>query len=260
MASILDRYGIKEVADVTFYKLDDDGNPAAPVLYLDTLKVSTIEQTAETSYAQGGKGNPRLIGWDFGKEITLTLEDALFSPKSMAIMFGDGTVATAATLKKTVRVIETKNPDGTSKYEAPGLTKGTGDPATYTYTFNNNTMTVTGVKYYTETGEEATEGDKTAKYCTFNFIPGNASVINVGPNTFPDTYYITGDTFARSENNGDDDFFQFIVPKGKITSENTITMEADGDPSVFSMTVDVLRGAIDGKPTMMQLVKYDLGE
>lgn len=35
MASILDRYGIKEVADVTFYKLDSEGKPSYPVLYLD---------------------------------------------------------------------------------------------------------------------------------------------------------------------------------------------------------------------------------
>ena len=54
MASILDRYGIKEVADVTFYKIDDNGQPEYPVLYLDTLKVSTIEQTAETADARGG--------------------------------------------------------------------------------------------------------------------------------------------------------------------------------------------------------------
>ena len=54
MASILDRYGIKEVADVTFYKLDANGKPAYPVLYLDTLKVSTIETTAESTEARGG--------------------------------------------------------------------------------------------------------------------------------------------------------------------------------------------------------------
>ena len=70
MASILDRYGIKEVADVTFYKIGDGkngtiaGEPAEPVLYLDTLKVSTIEQTAENTSARGGKGNPELIIWD----------------------------------------------------------------------------------------------------------------------------------------------------------------------------------------------------
>ena len=103
MASILDRYGIKEVADVTFYKINSDGTPGAPVLFLDTLKVSTIEQTAEQVDARGGKGNPKLITWDYGKEITLTLEDALFSPKSMAIMMGDGNVAqgTGGYIRKT---------------------------------------------------------------------------------------------------------------------------------------------------------------
>lgn len=62
MASILDRYGIKEVADFTFYKIDDNGDPSVPVLYLDTLKVSTTEQTAENVSARGGKGNPESIG------------------------------------------------------------------------------------------------------------------------------------------------------------------------------------------------------
>jgi hypothetical protein len=88
MANILDRYGIKEVADVTFYELEGEGKIGAPVLYLDTLKVSTIEQTAESTSARGGKGNPELIMWDYGKEITVTLEDALFSAKSMAMMYG----------------------------------------------------------------------------------------------------------------------------------------------------------------------------
>ena len=58
MDSILDRYGIKEVCDVTFYDIDNSGNPTSPVLYLDTLKVSTVEQTAENTSARGGKGNP----------------------------------------------------------------------------------------------------------------------------------------------------------------------------------------------------------
>lgn len=49
---------------VTFYHLDETGNPDYPVLYLDTLKVSTIEQTAEEAEARGGKGNPPIIVWD----------------------------------------------------------------------------------------------------------------------------------------------------------------------------------------------------
>lgn len=69
MANILERYGIKEVADVTFYDITDAGAAGAPVLYLDTLKVSTIEQTAEEAIAKGGKGNPPLIVWDLTSTI-----------------------------------------------------------------------------------------------------------------------------------------------------------------------------------------------
>ena len=74
------------------------------MLFLDTLKVSTIEQTAESVDARGGKGNPKLITWDYGKEITVNIEDALFSPKSMAIMLGDGTASakTSDYIKRTV--------------------------------------------------------------------------------------------------------------------------------------------------------------
>ena len=56
--NIFEKYGIKEVADVVFY----DTVTNKPVLFLDTLKVSTIEQTAEQVSARGGKGNPELIG------------------------------------------------------------------------------------------------------------------------------------------------------------------------------------------------------
>lgn len=63
MASIFDTMGIKEVCDVIFYRIDGN-NKYTPILYLDTLKVSTLEETASTSYATGGKGNAQLIAWD----------------------------------------------------------------------------------------------------------------------------------------------------------------------------------------------------
>jgi hypothetical protein len=88
--SLFDRYGIKEVADVTFYELNTENlnTPGKPVLYLDTLKVSTVEQTAEAAETRGGKGNAALMAWDYGKEITVNLEDALFSAKSLEVIYG----------------------------------------------------------------------------------------------------------------------------------------------------------------------------
>ena len=51
ISNILQRYGIKEVADVTFYDINNDGSVGKPVLVLDSLKVTSIEQTAETTEA-----------------------------------------------------------------------------------------------------------------------------------------------------------------------------------------------------------------
>ena len=260
MASILDRYGIKEVCDVTFYELDSSGMPTNPVLYLDTLKVSTVEQTAENTEARGGKGNTALISWDYNKEINVTLEDALFSAKSMAIMFGNGQVyqysndagsPTDAYIMKT----ETFTATATSAAGTSAAAADVGWSTQYTGP-DGKLYTKVNPKFYDATGATATQFLKDATYfCSFDLRTMNAGIIEISANTFPGTYYITGDTFARSEAAGKDEFFQFIIPKAKVTAENTITMEAEGDPSVFNMNLRVLRPA-DGK--MMKLVKYDL--
>ena len=248
MASILDRYGIKEVADVTFYQIGNDGKPGAPVLYLDTLKVSTIEQTAENTSARGGKGNPELIMWDYGKEINVTLEDALFSAKSMAIMFGDGVVGEEmdTPIIKTWKGSWKATPNEDDIFEY-------GDKAI-------KYVNLKEAKFYDAHGVEVTFGgeeQKEAVFLTAGIPIKEMGVIEVSADSFPGTYYVTGDTYARSEATGIDEFFQFIIPKAKVLSENTITMEAEGDPSVFNMSLRVLRPA-DGK--MMKLVKYNINE
>lgn len=237
MANLLDKYGIKEVADVVFYKINPDGSRGAPVLYLDTLKVSTIEQTAENVAARGGKGNPELIIWDFNKEITLTLQDALFSAKSLAMMFGSEEV-NAAHLVKTLAKDEV-----------------TTEGAKYYFTdMNGKKVELKQPHWYKATGEEDTTTDHTDAV----FVTGDVDItgyeFSIDAQKFPGTYYVTGDTYARSQATGEDEYLQFIVQKAKMLSEVTLTMEAEGDPAVFDMNLKVLRPA-DGK--MLKLVKYD---
>ena len=91
--NIFDQYGIKEVADVTIYSIHkkEDGSGDiyyVPALYLDTLKVTTTEKTASNVWAQGGLGNSRLICWDYGKEINLSITDALCTPASLGLCWG----------------------------------------------------------------------------------------------------------------------------------------------------------------------------
>jgi hypothetical protein len=112
-------------------------------------------------------------------------------------------------------------------------------------------------RFFRLDGAEVKQADLTDGFdyfCTYD-VKVEGMVIDISANAFPGTYYITGDTFARNENSGKDEFFQFIIPKAKVTSENTITLEAEGDPSVFNMSLKVLRPA-DG--VMMKLVKYNL--
>ena len=268
MTDVLRRYGIKEVADGTFYAIDkESGDPSYPVLYLDTLKVSTIEQTAENVEARGGKGNAALISWDYNKEINVTLEDALFSAKSMAIMFGNGQVKDVAASGETGDLSSTKLIMRTEQFVAKkdgAYTEGTGGSAgTITDGIgwsdkyegpDGKTYTKINPKFYDATGENVVAFTQyTTYFCTYD-LAIDGSVIEISANSFPGVYYFTGDTFARSEN-GNDEFFQFIIPRAKITSENTITLEAEGDPSVFNLNLRVLRPA-DGK--MMKLVKYEL--
>lgn len=236
---ILARYGIKEVADVTFYKINDDGTAGAPVLYLDTLKVSTIEQTAENTSARGGKGNPELIMWDYGKEITVTLEDALFSAKSMAMMYGVDMEDEQAFAEET-KVLKTWKK---SQIGADGK-----------FYINGQEVTPTEVKYYMADGSEGS--NEAFDYATGTITVAGQKIV-ISSDRFPGTYYVTGDTYARSETTGEDEFFQFIIPKAKMQSEVTLTMEAEGDPSTFNMTLKVLRPE-DGD--MMKLVKYSLSQ
>lgn len=232
MANILDQYGIKEVADVTLYDLAT----GLPVLYLDTLKVSTIEQTAEQAEARGGKGNSPLIIWDYGKEITVSLEDALFTPKSMHVMFGSsGTTLAAATA--TVTKMKYVPSDNAGAYVVP-----TGATALYFSADDMASITTapTSAAFYVEE--------------TFASV-ANTYTIEVSANSFPGTYKLVGDTYARNKATGVDEYFQFIIPQAKMGAENTLTLEAEGDPTVFNMSMRVLRPR-DG--VMMKLVKYTL--
>jgi hypothetical protein len=106
------KFGVREICDVVlkakaaqkvgnkvFYKNE-------PVIYFDTLKTSSMEGTATTSYAQGGRGNSRLIAWEGERTVTFTMEDALISPAGFMILSGAGLVE--ATAKNTLKVHTTE--------------------------------------------------------------------------------------------------------------------------------------------------------
>lgn len=228
MANILDRYGIKEVCDVTFYTINANGGKGTPVLYLPTLKVSTMEQTAESTDAKGGKGNPPLMTWDYGREFNVTLEDALFSAKSMAMSYGTAKVGeSAGAITATIDVHNWSS--------VPSTVEAYGSEFALT---SSNTV------YYSSTSSSTTFASNSFDYAILT-IPsaniGSVKTIEISSNTYPGTYYVVGTTYARSEATGKDEIFMLEFPKAKILSESTLTMEAEGDPSTFNMNLRLLK-------------------
>lgn len=229
-----------------------------PVLFLDTLKVSTIEQTAESTDATGGRGNSKLITWDYGKEITLALEDALYSPASMSAMLGsyEGGDFTKG-IKDTKRIDRTEKCTAARSFIVPaGNSKGVpseGETSAQAVYIELATM-----QPYQD-GAPIAEGETYLKW-TRSVAYGNNSLgttIEISADKFPGTYRIVGETFARNKDTGEDQRFQFIVPQAKMSSEQTITLEAEGEASVFSMNLNVLR---PDNGVMMKLVQFDVVE
>ena len=101
------KFGVREICDVVlkaktatkignkiFYRNE-------PVIYFDTLKTSSMEGSATTVYAQGSRGNARLVAWEGERTVTFTMEDALISPEGFMILSGAGLVE--ATSSKTIK-------------------------------------------------------------------------------------------------------------------------------------------------------------
>ena len=106
------KFGVREICDVVlkakanqkvgnkiFYKNE-------PVIYFDTLKTSSMEGAATTVYAQGGRGNSRLVAWEGERTVTFTMEDALISPAGFMILSGAG--LTEASTNQTIKVHTTE--------------------------------------------------------------------------------------------------------------------------------------------------------
>ena len=106
------KFGVREICDVVlkakanqkignkiFYKNE-------PVIYFDTLKTSSMEGAATTVYAQGGRGNSRLMAWEGERTVTFTMEDALISPAGFMILSGAGLIEASNEQKIKVHMTE----------------------------------------------------------------------------------------------------------------------------------------------------------
>lgn len=247
------------VDSIKIKKIKKEATHYVPVLYLDTLKMTSISQTAETTDATGGKGNAKLITWDYGKDITLEIQDALFTPALQGAIWGAGE---GSDLDSAVK--DTHHIDSFQKFAAKrsfivpagnslGLPSESDLTAQAVY-FDPHTM-----KPYQD-GTPIAEGEVVYKWTRSIAYDDNSigKTIEISADKFPGTYRVVGETYVRNQKTGEDQKYQFIIPQAKMLStDQTISLEADGDPVVFDFSLNVLRPD-DG--VMMKFVQYDVVE
>lgn len=247
------RYGMKEVANVIFF----DITTKKPVLFLDTLKVSSIENEAETAEARGGQGNNKLISWDYGRTANLSLSDALLSDTSIAMLAGSQMKTGSVTVVGREQVAI-----NAGKILLANIPV-TGSVVVYEYkngllgaelvSAKDATATGAGVdKTYTITG--GTAGQDVMAFYEYTVASGANQIVFSG-NNFPSTYRVVGDTLVRGED-GVDRKMQFEIPKAKLQSTFALTMDVE-NVGTFDMTLEVLMDAQSKDKQLYKITRLD---
>ena len=261
------KFGVREICDVVlkakanqkvgnkiFYKNE-------PVIYFDTLKTSSMEGAATTVYAQGGKGNSRLVAWEGERTITFTMEDALISPAGFMILSGAGLTEAATGVPVYVHTTEQiqipTTGDNTGKIVLTQTPYVGGDHSTdedyiYVMKLDDNGDVATEPYLYTVDTDNTLKLKDASKYKADKNAPAAGDVvlvdyyvkkesgaqqIDITPDKFGGNYYLEASTLFR-DTNGVDMPAEFIIPNCKIQSNFTFTMASSGDPSAFTFTMD----------------------
>jgi hypothetical protein len=205
-----------------------------------------MEGAATTVYAQGGKGNTRLIAWEGEKTLTFTVEDALLSPVGFAVLSGAGLIkAQSAAEKVHVHMttnalmsasgkIDLKDALGASEIDitAPIFVVKTEGDGSVTGDILVATPTKDANNKYTEltvTGESA---QATVFVDYYVVKAGNTiSELQIDAANFAGYYYVEASTLFRRQEDGVDMPAEITFPNVKIQSNFTFSMASSGDPS-----------------------------
>ena len=251
------KFGVREICDVVFKTKADtkigtqEFKKGQPVLYIDSAKTSTIEGAATTVYAQGGRGNARLIAWEGEKTLTFTVEDALLSPIGFSILSGAGLFKSDS---EKVHVHTTANAyvgtDGKIDLkdvleEGEKIDKTAPVFVMETEADGSIVKLVSGATVETD-GLSLTATGAANKNVFVDFYvtkeSANVSELQIDAENFAGNYYVEASTLFRRESDGVDMPAEITLPNVKIQSNFTFSMASTGDPSTFTFTMDAFPG------------------
>lgn len=84
-------------------------------------------------------------------------------------------------------------------------------------------------------------------------IKGNK--ITIKADQWPGMYMMIGETYIRDRETGEDQRMQIKFPLCKVKSDQTITLEAEGDPTTFNLDLEIARPR---SGAMMEITAYEI--
>ena len=261
------KYASVTVCDVTLYDLVTK----YPVMFFDTLQVTSIEGAAETTDIQGGQGNATLASVSHSKTVDVTFDDAIMTMSSLALLTGGNLEQATDSKKITMTETEIVEVKGAAKSITLSRPAKVG---TYVWI----AMMVNGVLSTASRLNEKVTSEKTEfNFSEFHNAPVSSedaiyrvfyewemgfndaeelSELTVLADKFAGTYRFIGDTVLFNQYTGLNDIFQIEIPKLKLDPAFSMSLNASTEAVVFSFKGKALRDDL-GNMIIFRQLKQD---
>ena len=261
------KYASVTVCDVTLYDLVTK----YPVMFFDTLQVTSIEGAAETTDIQGGQGNATLASVSHSKTVDVTFDDAIMTMSSLALLPGGNLEQATDSKKITMTETEIVEVKGAAKSITLSRPAKVG---TYVWI----AMMVNGVLSTASRLDKKVDKEKVEfNFSEFHNAPVSSedaiyrvfyewemgfndaeelSELTVLADKFAGTYRFIGDTVLFNQYTGLNDIFQIEIPKLKLDSAFSMSLNASTEAVVFSFKGKALRDDL-GNMIIFRQLKQD---
>lgn len=245
------KYGYRDIVDVVLRDIETK----EPIVSLDYLKTASQTYGQEIVYQQGGRGAPKLVGFQSDNALNIEMTSALFTPQLLGLLFGtevqDGV--------KTVSVTESLRIDGDDKLTLKSEPKADED------------IFIQPSEDGSTPGESLTEYDYSieGKVITINYPSYTNYMVTYSKETsssnkrisyeadrFARSYELTGYTIWRNQQNKRDYPCHIRIPALQIEIDGaTLESVMNGDPTDLVINGEALESE-DEK----SLIIYDIDE
>lgn len=246
----LNKFGVVTVMDVLMLEPGTE----EPLLFLDTLKITSINQEGEEKSIRGGIGAPELISYDYARTVSVEIQDALASITSLGMLWGgtlledfDYTATFSGIVENQgedliVRLPEEIKADDLKDFDESLVIDASSE-----------------LVYHVDSAEEGLiklakplEGEIKPGAHVKVFIPasaraeveGGTAALAVNSLDLPPTVKLVGSTYFIDQATGKKVNVEIEIPLLKINIGGGLTMEAEGDAAVFDFNGKALADPI----------------